>query len=69
MLDSDFEGEKIVVECCGSILEVTRAKKGFYVCPVCGESIFFSEKDLFHHIVSHALDTIRYRHRIPKFRK
>ena len=60
------EGTPEVVECCGSIIRAKRSKKGFLVCPICGESIFFTAHDLLRHVVSHALGITERKHKAPR---
>lgn len=50
------EDEHVVVEYRGSIIRVQKVN-GLYKCPYC-DSLFFSERDLFRHILAHATRTL-----------
>ncbi len=47
---------RIVVEYHGSIIYV-ETFKGLYKCPYCN-ALFYTEGDLFHHLVAHAKGTL-----------
>ncbi len=65
-MSEDLKGELVTVECNGSIIRAEKSERGFYICPVCKEAIFFSECDLMRHIIAHAQGFDSKRHRVPK---
>jgi len=65
-VSSDLKGERVVIDCCGSLFTAERSPEGYYICPICKESVFFTERDLILHIGSHARNRLRYLHKVPR---
>ena len=63
-LAEGLEEEK--VECCGSVVFAPKDHRGFYVCPICKEAVFFTPHDLMRHLIAHALGVLSRRHKVPR---
>jgi uncharacterized C2H2 Zn-finger protein len=50
--------QRVIVEFKGSKFVAERDQRGLYVCPICRNYMFYSEKDLVLHIVAHARNTL-----------
>ena len=65
-MEQGLRGKLVVVDCCGSLFRAERSERGYYVCPICREAVFFSEKDLILHIGSHVRGYTRMLHKAPR---
>jgi len=64
-LGSGGQDDNVVVEYAGSKLRVTVTSRGAFKCPLCN-AVFFSERDLVSHIISHAMDLQSKRRQAPR---
>ncbi len=59
--------EEEVVEYRGSIVRAP-VRDGYYVCPLCGEALLATPKDLMRHLVAHARGLLDLRRPVPSRR-
>lgn len=65
-MNEDLGGEDVVIDCCGSLFITKKHQSGYYICPLCGKAVFFSERDLILHIGAHARDRLKALHKAPR---
>ncbi len=65
-MGEDLRGRSVIVDCCGSLFRAERSDTGYFICPICKQTVFFSEKDLILHIGAHVRGTLRMQHKAPR---
>lgn len=46
---------EVIIDFAGSLFKTYKVKNGLYECPICKNTLFYSEKDLIRHILYHAM--------------
>ena len=47
--------KEVIVDYAGSLFRAHKVRGSLYACPICKSALFYNEKDLIRHIVSHAM--------------